>query len=281
MCAGNNALKSGFLRGIKPVEDIRKTALKRTAIFAHFSKNNKIADYVIIYLKNLKTVAENIIFVSDCKLPACELEKIAPYTAAQITEPHGEYDFGSYKRGFQYALNSNLLTDTDELIFANDSCYAPLYDFSNMFNQMSPLSLDFWGATRSTGQYFFDKGLIDNVKEHIQSYFIVFKPQVFNSEGFKNFINGVKKEESKDDIILKYEIGLSAALQEMGFKFNDYRTVSSALNTGKRTYLKDRSPFLKRREVSEQPLHALRIIALEKFLKRSKYPFWIILKQFL
>ena len=45
------------------------------AIFAHYSANNKIDDYVIYYLKQLKKIAKDIIFVSDCNVKELELEK--------------------------------------------------------------------------------------------------------------------------------------------------------------------------------------------------------------
>ena len=111
--------------------------MKRTAVFAHYDKNNLIQDYVVYYLSELKKYAEKIIFVSDSDVLPEELKKIEGIVEQSIIGRHGEYDFGSYKRGFLYAKENNLLTACEELILANDSCYAPLFPFEEMFSAMS------------------------------------------------------------------------------------------------------------------------------------------------
>ena len=98
--------------------------MKRVVIFAHYDKKNIISDYVIFYLKALKQVADEIVFVSCCLLSDIEKEKISGVASYIISEIHDEYDFGSYKRGFLFLKDR--LDDFDELIFANDSCYGPL-----------------------------------------------------------------------------------------------------------------------------------------------------------
>ena len=219
--------------------------MKRIAIFAHYSTDNKIDDYVIFYLKELKKVAESIIFVSDTNIEEEELDKIKEYTIKSIAKKHGEYDFGSYKIGYLYALNNKLLSEYEELIFANDSCYAPLFQFTEMFNEMSNKKLDFWGVTQnSANDYKYEK-------IHIQSYFIVFKSNVFNSDCFKNFIFSIKKEKRKDDIIQKYEIELTIMLSNNGYKWDVYSKSSKTkikafLLQYKNLIREDRTPFLKR-----------------------------------
>lgn len=84
--------------------------MKRTAVFAHYDKNNLIQDYVVYYLSELKKCAEKIIFVSDSDVLPEELKKIEGIVEQSIIGRHGEYDFGSYKRGFLYAKENNLLT---------------------------------------------------------------------------------------------------------------------------------------------------------------------------
>lgn len=178
--------------------------MKRTAVFAHYDKNNLIQNYVVYYLSELKKCAEKIIFVSDSDVLPEELKKIEGIVEQSIIGRHGEYDFGSYKRGFLYAKENNLLTACEELILANDSCYAPLFPFKEMFSVMSQKTIDFWGATSS------DSGIKKEDEDiycrfnHIQSYFIVFKPAVFNSDIFNNFITSVKKENTKEEIVIKY-----------------------------------------------------------------------------
>lgn len=177
--------------------------MHRAVVFAHYDKYNSIQEYVLYYLKELRKVADTIIFVSDSNLPESEISKVQPLVKLDIATPHGEYDFGSYKRGF-----SHIPDDTDELIFANDSCLGPLYSLDKVFDEMQDKQCDFWGM---------NSHCID-VDFHIQSFFMVFKKEVFRSDLFKNFISSIEKQKHKDDIILNYEIGLSQLLLKNGYR---------------------------------------------------------------
>ena len=228
--------------------------MKRVAIFAHYDKNNIIQDYVLYYLQELHKLVDNIIFVSDSNLSDKELEKIKKDTICTLAEPHGEYDFGSYKRGFNKALELGILDNCEELIFANDSCYAPLLPFEELFNRMSTQPIDFWGVTMNThGIELQDNQIKQCMTEHIQSYFIAFKRQIFQSQIFSDFINSIKKLNSKPEIIINYEIGLSKKLTEAGYKFDVYSTISkkksvpnAVLSNALQIIKTEKTPFLKR-----------------------------------
>lgn len=223
--------------------------MNRVAIFAHYDKNNIIDDYVIFYLKKLQKVSKDVIFVSCCDLPKDELDKLDCY---KVVQKHDEYDFGSYKRGFEFAKKKNLLKECDELIFANDSCYGPFKPLEKIFNQMSVNDCDFWGLTKN--RIGFKKIKNGKVKDiycpHIQSYFFVLRPQTFNSETFKNFINSIEYQENKNDIILKYEIGLTKTLEKAGFKSDFaikdfYKTNNPTIFKWRKLYEETDFPFVK------------------------------------
>ena len=184
--------------------------MNRTVIFAHYDKNNKILDYVIYYLKELKKVADNIIFVSDCNLPKEELDKLQDIVTKSIAYKHGEYDFGSYKRGYFY-FKEKCFNNGDELIFANDSCFGPFVPLNEIFKTMQDKNCDFWGTNKN-----------NYPNAHIQSFFIVFKKNVFESEVFDNFMSNITQEKNKSDIITKYEIGLSQLLLNSDFLMGAY-----------------------------------------------------------
>lgn len=191
----------------------------RTAVFAFYDKNSVIDDYIIYFLKELKQSCLRVIFVSCTKLPDYEKNKIRRYVNLILDEDHREYDFGSYKRGLKY-IDTAL---TDEIVFVNDSCYGPLFSLENIFDKMSEGFSDFWGM--SENQY----GLVKigekfkSVKRaHLQSYFMVFKKNVINSDVFVEFMNSIKEEHQKNDIIINYEIGLSEKLREAGFSYDTF-----------------------------------------------------------
>ena len=89
----------------------------RTAVFAFYDKNAVIDDYIIRYIKELKQSCLRVIFVSGVRLSDYEKNKIRRYVNLIIDDPHTEYDFGSYKRGFKY-IDTTL---TDEIVFVNEN----------------------------------------------------------------------------------------------------------------------------------------------------------------
>lgn len=185
---------------------------KYIAVFAHFDKDNIIDDYVLFYLKGLKEVCSKIIFVSDCDLQKEEIDKLDNLCFHVIAKKHGEYDFGSYKRGFFYIKDSGIIEDCDELIFANDSCYGPLRPLAPIFRSMEYRLYDFWGMTQNKDIYI----------EHIQSYFVVLSKAIMLNKSFSSFLQDVTIEKSKKEIIEKYEIGLTHTLINAGFNKNSF-----------------------------------------------------------
>ena len=174
--------------------------MKRLAIFAGYDKDNIIDDYVLFYLKELSKLAD-IIYVADCEMPESELNKIKDYTIKAISERHGEYDFGSYKRGYIYAKENNILENYDYLILCNDSVYGPFFNFKEIVENMESKNTDFWSIFKC------QKDKVDY--EHYQSYFLSITKKLFLSKEYNDFIMSIIKEKNKREIIKKYEIGLS------------------------------------------------------------------------
>lgn len=256
----------------------------RTAIFAHFDKDNVIDDYVIYYLNALKKVAQKLVFVSDCELNTAETDKLTGIADAIIAKPHGEHDFGSYKRGFLFAQENNLLQDTDELIFANDSCYGPFYSLENIFEKMEQencaKNFDFWGITQNN-KYKIFKNCFGKTCEipHIQSYFFVLKKEVFSHPAFLNFINSIKKEKNRNEVILKYEIGLSELLLTHNFTMKSFIEVysdesSPFLHRAQELILNHGMPFLKCAIMRGR--YVALSVDLEAITKVSDYPIEMI-----
>ena len=168
--------------------------MKRLCIFAHWDRDNKIDDYVIYYIKALKEVCETIIFVSDCNLEASETSKLDNIADFVLAQKHGEYDFGSYKRGFLFAKEKGL--QFEELLLVNDSYFGPFTSLKIIFDEMAKRKCDFWGLTdfnkvpvKKIGSYY----LKTVTESHIQSYFLDLKKSVLNSKKFINLLllNGV------------------------------------------------------------------------------------------
>lgn len=185
---------------------------RRYAVFAGYSADGSVAPYVLRYLSGLKAVTDGIVYITDSPLSPEAQKQVAPYVIHGEYQRHGEYDWGSYKRGYNWLKEKNLLKHADELIFANDSAYAPLQTFRPMFNQMRSRSeLDFWGNTQN-----------QRFNPHLQSYFLVFRRPVIMSKSFAAFLNGVKAQPDHSLYITEYEIKLTPFLQNLGYKWDSY-----------------------------------------------------------
>ncbi len=179
--------------------------MKRCVIFAHFDRNNQIADYVLFYLKELQKSSNYLVFVSTSQLNEAELKKLDGISCQNIIRENTGYDFLSWKVGLASVQG---IEQYDEVVICNDSVFGPLKPLAEIFSKMSATDSDFWGLTNSL-----------DVNEHIQSYFVVFKRNVVASKAFKNFWNSVSPLSSKHEVVSQYEINLTRHLAENGFKF--------------------------------------------------------------
>lgn len=184
--------------------------MKRLAIFAFYNGKGLINDYVVTYLEYLKEVSNSIIFVADNEPNIKELSKIYPLVSHIESYHHGEYDFGSYKIGFKYAKEHYLLDDVDEIILCNDSCFC-VDSLKPAFDKMGTKSCDFWSMTAS-----------NEYEPHLQSFFLVVKKKLFNSEVFSNYLDNVKHLDSFLEIVNTYEIPLKKNFEKEGFKSASY-----------------------------------------------------------
>lgn len=256
--------------------------MRRAVVFAHYDKDNLIDDYVVYYVSALKKAGCDVVFVSCKELAQTELEKLNGLVIHTITENHDEYDFGSYKRGFLYLEPK--LSEYDELIFANDSCYGPLYPISEVFAEMEKKNCDFWGITKNNYAYqAFVKQIFFKVP-HMQSYFIAFKKQIFQNSIFINFVKSITFQSCKQDIISKYEVGLSQLLYENNFRSDEYikdYSYQALICFWQKFVIKNKMPFVKCSVLRKKNNEITLTYNWENILKQTNYPVDFIRKNLL
>lgn len=188
--------------------------MRRIAIFAHYDVCGIVDEYVLQYLREIRRYVDDIIFVSDGILKDGESEKLRYLSSKIIAQSHGEYDFGSYKRGFAalFEGSSFYLEELEEIIFFNDSCYL-VNSFAEIFRNPIDESVGAWSLCADHHEGFFD---------YLQSYFVVLRKQAFTNKEIKKFFYDIKKQKSKYKIIKNYEAGLSRRLQDNGIKISSY-----------------------------------------------------------
>ena len=188
--------------------------MKRALVFAHYDKDNLVAPYVLYYLKALQTVASTVIFVSTSTLSDETKEALSPYCEKVIPRDNEGYDFMSYKIGLSHLD----YTQYDEVILCNDSVYGPFYPLIDAFHTMQTKTVDMWGMTDNHERSY-----------HLQSYFLVCRQNLLQSDAFKNFWDSVDTLSDKERIIELYEIGLSTHMLKEGFHLDAYSKVTVSL----------------------------------------------------
>lgn len=178
---------------------------KRLFLFAGYDKNGIIDDALIYYVQNLATYGDVILCMdSDCD--DTQIAKIKPFTIYAVATRHKEYDFGSYKRCFQYARDNDLLKNYDIVYIVNDSVFGPMFNMDNIIKNIENLPTDAGGI------------VISKHKTHtfMESWFIRLNKNIFMSDWFDKFMSAVTKEIDKDTITIKYEHGLTNLIRNNG-----------------------------------------------------------------
>jgi len=204
----------GWYLYTKPMTQDRDVARfikgKNTAIFAAYSPDGYVPHYVITYLRALKEVAPNIVFVTDNPLSLKAVHKISPYVTHVLAKRHGEYDWGSYKRGFQWLKEKGYAHKAASLILANDSVLMVTPSLKPIFEKMVGQA-DFWGITAN-----------QDYQYHLQSYFIVLEPKVYLNPQFETYLNSVTKQPDGLTVAVRYEVPFTKFLEDLGFSHEAY-----------------------------------------------------------
>ena len=171
--------------------------MRRLFVFAAYDRENTVKESLIRYLEELARFGD-ISFCADCSMDLATLPDFGGRLVGAMAERHGEYDFGSYKRAF-FAVDRSLY---DIIYFVNDSVFGPFEDLGPYLERMENLGTDAFGLVMNSRRS----------GPHLHSWFLGFKPYVFNAAWFTDFLHSVTKEQSKTDVCIKYEVGLSELL---------------------------------------------------------------------
>jgi len=190
--------------------------MKRLAIFAHYDGDLEIKPYAVTFLRSLREICEEVVFVSTTALSEAELEKVRPFCVRTHLRANAGYDFGMWQHG----LSELDLSNVDELVLTNSSVFGPVYPLAPIFEQMAERDCDFWGMTDSF-----------EIRWHLQSYFLVLKRQALSAPAFSQFFNGVLPYRDKDQVIRSYELGLTQFLREHRLKPDAFVPMASWLGS--------------------------------------------------
>lgn len=173
--------------------------IRRLFILAGFDPCGKSVDASFLYYAKTLSALGDLIVYFDNDLPHSEIQKLTPLAKHVGAKRHNEYDFGSYKRGFEWAKENLDLDSYDWVYLVNDSVYAPLHPMTPIIDQLESSGSDAIGIAYNPNRN----------HPHIQSYFIGLGPNIFLSQWFNDFISNVQHQDEKGLVTKLYEQGLT------------------------------------------------------------------------
>lgn len=177
----------------------------RISLVAGYDDRGLIHDYTIFLLESLSKISD-VYYMAAADMPDNELAKLHGIVKWAGACRHERYDFGSWALLIE-KLGWDAISHYDELLLINDSIYGPMFDLAPICNAMTVSNCDFWGMTASR-----------QIRFHLQSYFLAFKQPVIADQVFRDFWKNIEKQENHQQIVIKYEIGLSKILTRRGYK---------------------------------------------------------------
>ena len=214
--------------------------VRRLFLLAAYDRRGTVGPALAAYVRDLSRYGDVVAVMDNAAAPG-EQDKLLPYVVHFEAERHGEYDFGSYKRGYAWAREHLPLKDYGTVYLVNDSVYGPLKPLGDFLDRMEDMGT---GASAMV----FNPG---RRSPHLQSWFIGLRPQVFLSEWFGSFLDGVEPKESKEAVCVEYETGLTELLERHSVTFGAlFRFRGKSFYNRVRHCWKKGIPFIKRSSVT-------------------------------
>jgi lipopolysaccharide biosynthesis protein len=203
--------------------------MARAVVFAHYDRDGIVDDYVVDALQNYRRIAERLVVVSAsaARLPEPLMRSVDQF----IPRENIGYDFCSWRDGIESLGDVGRF---DELLCVNDSVYGPFAGLEETLARRQRTNGDLWGMCLSQQG---PKSRGRRSCPHVQSWFFAMRRPILQSHSFAEFWNAVKPLPSKEEIIERYELGMSEHFQRDGFRISAVYDDRSQTPLGGREFL--------------------------------------------
>ena len=189
--------------------------MRRAIILAHHDPDGVVDPHVVHALRAYRALAERLVLVSTSvdRLP----DALADTVDTFLPRENVGYDFGSWQAGLRTLSPSGGYgaSGFDEVVCVNDSVYGPLFDPAPMFIDRRVDGADLWGMVISRQPPRHGGG---RPRPHLQSWFLAARRALLASSCWHDFWSDVVPQPTKDDVISRYEVGLSERVMAAGFR---------------------------------------------------------------
>jgi len=239
--------------------------LKRLLIYCFYDKNGIVDNYVSYFLNKIRKFCYEICVVVNGKITDTSEECLGKYADKIIKKENKGYDSGAFRHAV-YSYGFDYLKQYDEVIFANDTFYGPLFNLEQLFTEMElKQDNDFWGITKHPSIDIKVAGV--QINEHLQSYFLVYKNNILSSLDFKEYWDKMKTPTNYEEAVAFYELYTTAFFINKGYKPGSLINIKANFHQENRPYFYDVIKWIKKEHV---PFIKKKIFELDtKYLKHE------------
>lgn len=190
-----------------------KAGGRHLCLFAHYDRDGLIAPYVLVYLKALRAMDVDIVFVTAADNDK-ELAKVKSLVSRVLVKNEAGRDFGSWWLALK-TIGLSCGEKYERLIFANDSIYFPVRPIEPLFADMSVKGYNFYGLSDSREH-----------EHHLQSFFLAFDAKA-QAAVLPEFLLSYERHyaASKMTQIREFEYGLTQVAKAAGLSVGAYLAI--------------------------------------------------------
>ena len=178
---------------------------KFLTIIASYSKNGQVSENILKAISILKELNIQVVFISNTALLDSSVSLLGKTCEIIIEQPNIGRDFGAFKTGVEY-LRQKFLSDTDKILFMNDSTLIFPDHFRSMIKKIISTEWNFIGATENY-----------EIAFHVSSYFFGVSKKIFQSDWFGHFWKSYRRISYRRHAIKSGEIKLSKLMIDKGY----------------------------------------------------------------
>ncbi|RWC51137.1 MAG: hypothetical protein EOS55_03485 [Mesorhizobium sp.] len=195
--------------------------MRRAAVFSLYNERGIADEYVIFLLTKLRELVERIVVVSNGNLSKHSEVAVGKVCDQLLIRENEGFDVGGYKAGME-AIGFDELSKYDELVLLNDTCYGPIFPFSEMFSEMEGRNCDFWGSSAHQEMTPNPFTGTDYLPRHLTANFIAIRKDMLKSRAFKRYWKNLPEIKTYIDAILLHESQFTKYFTDLGYVAEAY-----------------------------------------------------------
>ncbi len=189
------------------------------AIFVHWSYKDKVSQSDERLIKALADTFDNVLVVKNLNKSIRDNDSIlqSQGNVYYFTRQNIGYDFGGYAAGVRILANQKDLIS--EILIINNSVYLTAPNLSETISKVRGMDANVTSMTNS-----------NEIKDHLQSYFIHFDKACIANKYFWEYWENVETYDDKSLTIQNLELGLGSSMNKIGLSTDSVFDYSQVTN---------------------------------------------------